>query len=317
MPAKQNKAIPTARSKKKFAAQLMRSWQLYVMLIIPLIYIFIFKYGPMFGIVIAFKKYTFSGGILGSPWVGLAQFKKFLGSYQFSRVFLNTVKLSLYSILAGFPVPIVLALLLNATQRTGLKKTVQLVTYLPHFISMVVMVSILTQMFNVRIGLYGTIADLFGKEASDILGNPRAFPHFYVWTGVWQEMGWGTIVFLAALSAVDVSQHEAAIIDGASRFRRILCVDLPAISTTIIILLILRCGEVMTIGFEKAFLLQNDLNLSASEIISTYVYKIGLVKGGGDFSYATAIGLFNSVINFIILMIVNYVSDKAAEVSLF
>lgn len=315
--AERKRKLEAATKRKKLNTSVINSWQLYLMLLIPIVYLIVFKYVPMFGVTLAFKDYTFSGGIWGSPWVGLSNFKKFFSSYQFGRVLWNTVRLSLYSIVAGFPLPIILALILNATQRKLLKKTVQLVTYLPHFISMVVMVGILSSMFNVRIGLYGTICKLLGVNAYDVLGSADAFPHFYVWTGVWQEMGWGTIVFLAALSAVDVSQHEAAIVDGASRFRRILCIDLPSISTTIIILLIMRCGEVMNIGFEKAFLLQNSINLSSSEIISTYVYKTGLVTGGGDFSYATAIGLFNSVINFGILLLVNFVSGKVAEVNLF
>lgn len=308
--------IPELKKKSTWT-KIKKAWQLYLLLLLPVIYIIVFKYVPMAGIIIAFKKYTPSGGIFGSEWVGLYQIKKLIKSYQFMRIFKNTIVLALYSLIAGFPVAVIFALLLNTTTNLRFKKTVQMVTYLPHFISVVVMVGILTQMFNVRIGLYGTVARLFGIEPKDVLGMPEAFRHLYVWSGTWQNMGWGTILYLSVLSSVDMCLHEAAIIDGASRFKRVIHIDIPAILPTVVIVLIMRCGQIMGVGFEKVFLLQNSLNQSTSEVIATYSYKVGLLNGGGDFSYSTAIGLFNSVINFILLMLVNFISKKVSNTSLF
>ncbi len=319
MAAKTGTALPDSRTvnRKKTLVKIKKSWQLYLMLLLPVIYIILFKYVPMVGIILAFKKYTAAGGIFGSEWVGLYQFKKLFGSYQFLRIFKNTLAVATYSLAAGFPFPIILALLLNATVNKKFKKTVQMVTYLPHFISVVVMVGILSQMFNVRTGLYGSVAGVLGIEPVDILGMPQAFRHLYVWSGVWQNMGWGTILYLAVLSSVDVGLHEAAVIDGASRFKRLIHIDMPALAPTVVIVLIMRCGQIMGVGFEKVFLLQNSLNQSTSEVISTYSYKVGLLNGGGDFSYSTAIGLFNSVVNFVLLITVNFISRKVSDTSLF
>lgn len=300
--------------KKKYA----RYWQLYVFLLLPVIYIVIFAYIPMTGIQIAFKKYDLMKGIWGSPWVGLAQFKKFFSSYQFMRVLVNTLRLSLYSVLAGFPFPIIFALCLHTINNLRFKKFLQTVTYMPHFISVVVIVGMLLQIFHPLIGLYGILAKaLTGTQPPDLFANPDAFPHMYVWSGVWQGFGWNSIIYVATLTSVSEELHEAARVDGATRFQRVLHIDIPALAPTIIIMLILRLGQLMSIGFEKAYLMQNNLNLRTSELISTYVYKQGLgATGPTDFSYATAIGLFNSLVNLVLIISVNKLSGKLSETSL-
>ena len=295
----------------------IKHWQLYLFLVIPIVLVFIFNYIPMAGIQLAFKKYNMNLGIMGSPWSGFDNFKKFFRNYQFWRLLKNTLTLSLYGMLAGFPIPIMLALLLNSMNNLKYKKFIQTVTYMPHFISTVVMVGLIIQVFNPRIGLYGIIySAVTGNNAPDILGSASAFPHIYVLSGVWQSMGWNSIIYMAALAGVDAELHEAAQMDGASKFQRILHIDLPSILPTAIMLLILNAGSIMNIGFEKAFLMQNNLNLRSSEVISTYVYKMGLESATGDYGYATAIGLFNSVINLILIVSVNAVSKKVTEQSL-
>lgn len=303
---------------KALLKKVKKKWQFYLFLFFPLFYIIIFKYVPMIGAQIAFRDFNPVLGIFGSPWVGLDFFKQFLGSYMFARVVKNTITLSVYSLVAGFPIPILLALCLNCIKNVFVKKTIQNILYMPHFISTVVIVGIMTQMFNPVVGFYGTFSQaLTGQIPPDLLSSPSAFPHLYVISGIWQSMGWNSILYLAALSNVDMSLHEAAMIDGASRFQRVMYIDFPSILPTIVIMLILNCGSIMNIGFEKAFLMQNDLNLTKSEIISTYVYKVGLGGiGGTNFSYATAIGIFNSVINMALLIIVNKISRKLGETSL-
>ena len=294
-----------------------RRWQLFLFLLIPVIWVLIFNYAPMVGIQIAFRKYKIRDGIWGSRWVGMANFTKFFGSYQFQRVLVNTIRVSLYSLAAGFPLPIVLALCMNALTNQRYKKFIQTLTYIPHFISTVVMVGMLMQIFNSNTGLYGRLGWLFtGQRPDDILSQASVFPHMYVWSGVWQGMGWSSIIYMAALSSVDASLHEAAEIDGASRFQRCIYIDFPCILPTATILLIMNAGNIMSVGFEKVFLMQNSLNLSTSEVISTYVYKVSLTASGSDFSYGTAIGLFNSVVNLMLLVIVNFISKRLTENSL-
>ncbi len=301
----------------KGARSIFSRWQLYLMLLLPIAYLIIFSYVPMLGAQIAFRKFTALGGVWNSPWVGLHYFEKFFKSYQFKRVLPNTLILSAYQLLAGFPIPILFALMLNSMRSQAYKKTVQMVTYIPHFISMVVLVGIILRIFNPLVGLFGQVYQaLTGEPAPDILASPSAFRHIYVWSGIWQNTGWGTIIYMASLAGVDKELHEAAMVDGASRFRRVLSIDLPSILPTITIMLILNCGQIMNIGFEKSFLLQNPLNLRASEVISTYVYKVGLVDAGGDFSYASAIGLFNSGVNFVLIVVANFISRKVSQTSL-
>lgn len=289
-----------------------RDWQLYVFMLIPLIWVIIFCYAPMFGAQIAFRKYQPRLGIWDSPWVGFYQFKKFFNSYQFSRVMMNTVVISLYTILCSFPLPIIFALVLNSTRSRKFRTVTQTIVTMPHFISVVVLVGILLQIFNSRTGVYGTLMEsIIGAYPEDLFSKPANFRHMYVWSGVWQQFGWNSIVYIAALAAVSPELHEAAQIDGASRFQRMLHVDFPAILPTITIMLILRMGSVMTIGFEKVYLMQNSLNLTASEIISTYVYKVGLSSAGTtDLSYSTAIGLFNSAINLVLISVTNFIARK-------
>ena len=289
-----------------------RDWQLYLFLLVPVAYILIFAYYPMLGIQIAFKDYSVAGGIWGSEWVGLEHFIKFVDSYQFERVIVNTLRLSIYSVLCGFPFPILFALLINTIEGARYKKVAQTIVNLPHFISVVVLVSMVNQVFSSRTGLYGIIGRTFmGDYPPDLFASAANFQHFYLWSGVWQNFGWNSIIYVAALTNVSPELHEAAQIDGASRFQRMLHVDLPAILPTITIMLILRMGSVMTIGFEKVYLMQNSLNLTASEIISTYVYKVGLSSAGTtDLSYSTAIGLFNSAINLVLISVTNFIARK-------
>ena len=304
----------------RFLRKAMRQWQLHLLILIPVIYILIFHYWPMYGAQIAFRNYRARDGILGSEWVGLQWFEKFFTSYKFKTVFPNTLILSLYSIIATFPLPIIFALILNALPGKRIRKLTQTVTYMPHFISMVVMVSIVNVIFSPINGVYGNLFRFFGGDGypADFRALSESFRHLYVWSGLWQNLGWSTIIYTAALSGVSPEHHEAAMIDGANRFQRIIHVDLPAIMPTIAIMLILRFGQVMSIGFEKTYLMQTTLNLSTSEIISTYVYKVGM-GSSRDMSYAAAIGLFNSVINVILLVTVNWISRKLShkEVGLF
>ena len=286
-------------------------WQLYLLLLLPLAYLIVFAYFPMGGLVIAFKKYNIAQGIFGSPWVGLDNFIKFFSSYKFANIIQNTLVISLYSLLVSFPIPIVFALLLNAMLNEKYKKVIQTVTYIPYFISTVVMVGLIMQILNNRSGIYGNFYTLLtGRVAANILTDGKLFKHIYVWSGVWQTTGYSAIIYIAALSGVDMTLHEAATIDGASRMQRLLYVDIPAILPTASIMLILAVGNIMNLGFEKVLLMQNNLNLNYSEIISTYVYKVGLASGLNDFSLSTAISMFNSVVNFLLLSLANWGSKK-------
>ena len=306
------------RAWKSFTRKYGNWWQLYIFLLLPLIYIIVFKYVPMVGVQIAFRKYTHRGGIWGSKWVGWDNFIKFFNSPKASVIITNTIKLSVYSIFVGFPFPIIFALMLNTIERPYYKKTVQTITYMPHFISTVVLVGIIMQMFNSTLGVIPRLwRALTGEARVDVLASPTGFVHLYVWSGVWQGFGWGSIMYLAALTSVSPDLHEAAQIDGATRWQRVLHVDLPSILPTITIMLILRMGSVMSIGFEKAYLMQNDLNIAASEVISTYEYKIGLANAGStDYSRSAAIGLFNSIVNMIMLFVVNQISGRLSSTSL-
>ena len=314
MTTKPRRRMTVTRFKKEYLSR----WQLYLLLVLPIAYLLIFSYYPMFGVQIAFKKFRYDGGIWGSPWVGLYQFERFLTAPKFFTVLKNTLTLSIYSLVASFPMPIIFALCLNVLRNARFKRFIQTVTYIPHFISIVVLCGMILQFFNVRIGIFGIIYQYLhgGQQAKDWLGNANLFPHIYVWSGVWQNLGYSSIIYLSALSAVDPELHEAAMVDGASRLRRIFAIDLPTILPTATIMLILRMGQIMTVGFEKVYLLQNDLNLSKSEIISTYVYKSALGTSAGDFSYSTAIGLFNSLVNFILIVSVNAITRRLSETSL-
>lgn len=294
--------------------ELKRRGRLYIMLIVPVAYVIIFCYVPMSGVLIAFEDYSLRKGVWGSQWVGLKHFQDFFSTPVFRQLIGNTLALSVYGFVAGFPTPIILALALNECKRARFKKTVQMITYAPYFISTVVMVSIIIQFLHVRTGLVNNVMVLLGFEAYDFMGNPAAFRSIYVWSGVWQGVGYSAVIYLAALSGVDQSLQEAAIIDGANRFQRVYHVDLPGILPTIVIQMILSLGSLLSVGYEKVFLMQNSLNLSQSEIISTYVYKRGLQDI--QYSYSTAVGLFNSVVNLLLLCTANAIARRVNETSL-
>lgn len=303
---------------KSLLKKILERWQLYLLLLIPITYISIFAYLPMGGLVIAFKKYDFSLGILRSPWVGIDNFIEFFNSYKFGMVLKNTLTISLYGLLATFPIPIIFALLINSFPGKKFKKVIQTTTYIPYFISTVVMVGLIIQILDYRNGLYGSLYTIFtAKTAPNLLANGSNFKHIYVWSGVWQSTGYGAIIYIAALAGVDPSLHEAGKIDGASQFQLIRYIDFPSILPTISIMLILAIGNVMNVGFEKVLLMQNSLNMNYSEIISTYVYKVGLASGVNDFSLSTAISMFNSVINFVLLISANWASKKLSGTRIF
>ena len=305
--------------KKSFRARLakniQKNWILYVMILPVVIYYIVFAYAPMYGVQLAFKNYKIKLGIMGSPWVGLDHFKRFFNSYNFSLLLKNTLGISIYSLLVGFPIPIIFALLLNYIKNRYLKKTVQMVSYAPYFISTVVICGMLTIFMNPDTGVFNTILKALGMEPLDVLSKPKWFKSIYVWSGVWQGMGWSSIIYISALSGVDYEMHEAAIVDGATKLQRILHIDLPSIKPTIIMMLILQLGSLMNVGFEKVFLLQNTLNKQAASVISTYVYEVGLINS--DYGYSTAIGLFNSIINMLLLVGANWFCKKFADESLF
>ncbi|HHY23008.1 MAG TPA: sugar ABC transporter permease [Clostridiaceae bacterium] len=300
--------------KKGFVKNLKDNYELYLFLLPAFVYFIVFRYWPMYGLQIAFRKFNGSLGIWGSPWVGLRNFTDFFNSYYFWVLIKNTIGITLYSILIGFPIPIIFALMLNEVDNERFKRFVQTVSYAPHFISTVVIVGIIIAFLSPTTGVINHIIVACGGETKPFMIMPGWFKSIYVWSGVWQSMGWSAIIYLAALSGIDPQQHEAAVIDGANRFERIWHINIPGILPTIIILLILNMGSIMNVGFEKIYLMQNPLNFEASDVISTYVYRTGLIDA--DFSFSTAVGLFNSVINFIILIIVNIISGKASEISL-
>ena len=296
--------------------RITRNWGLYLLLLPSLVLLVMFAYKPMYGIIIAFKDYKNSLGIVGSPWSDplFKNFMRFFNSFQCKTTIRNTLWLSLYSMLAGFPIPIMLALMINQITAKRFRKGFQTILYLPHFISTVVMVGLLLIWLSPSTGLIGTIYRMFGKEAPNLMGMASAFPSLYVWSDVWQHAGWDSIIFLAALSSIDPTLYEAATVDGASRWQKLCYIDLPLILPTACIMLILRAGNLMNVGFEKVFLMQNDLNMQTSEVIATYVYKMGLKNN--QYAVSTAVNLFNNVINFVLLVLVNGLTRKLGDTSL-
>lgn len=292
---------------------LKKNYGLYLMLLPVLIYYILFHYMPMYGAQIAFKDYDMVRGILGSPWVGFKHFESFFNSYYFTRLLTNTLLISFYDILFGFPAPIILALLINEIHVNWFKKTVQTISYLPHFISTVVICGMIID-FMSSTGVVNQVRQMFGLESIAFLSFPEYFRPIYIGTNVWQQVGWGSIIYLASISNIDQQLYEAATIDGAGRFRQIWSVTIPGILPMVVIMLILRCGNLMTLGAEKILLLYNPSTYSTADVISTFVYRKGLLEG--SYSYSTAIGLFNSVINFIILVSVNKISRKVSDNSL-
>lgn len=296
------------------AKRLRESWQWYLLLLPTLAYVIIFYYGPMYGVQIAFRNYRPTKGIWGSDWVGLKHFIRFFEYPYFWMMIKNTLSITLYS-LATFPCAIIFALMLNELGNLRVKKSIQMITYMPHFLSEVVVCSLVILFLDRTAGPINNMIEALGGERTSFMSEAGAFPSIYVWSGVWQNLGWNSILYISALAAVPLELHEAARIDGANRFQIIWHINLPSIMPTIIITFLLRMGGLMNVGFSKIYLLQNSLNLDTSTVISTYVYEIGLL--GGQFSYSTAIGLFNNVINIAILLLANKITSLVSETSLF
>ncbi len=297
--------------------QIRHGWQLYLLLLLPIAWLLIFMYYPMYGAQIAFRDFLPGKSITGSEWIGLENFIRFFNSPMFVRLMKNTLWLSFYSLVVGFPIPIILALSLNQLQTGFFKRTVQMVSYAPYFISTVVMVGLLLNFLDLRRGPVNLLLIQLGLDPVQFMGSAELFPSVYVWSGVWQNTGFATIIYLAALTTVDPSLHEAAVVDGANRLQRMWHIDIPAITPVIVTVFILNMGQLLNVGFEKTYLMQNQLNLATSEVISTYVYKTGLAGGIANFSYAAAIGLFNSLIGLVLLVSANWTANRLTNKGLF
>lgn len=310
------KKTKTGGLHKKPWFDLKHDWQLWLLLLPALIYIVIFCYGPMYGLQLAFRDYDFSKGLTGGAWVGLKYFKQYFTSPMFVPTVKNTFVIAFFSLLWGFPVPIILALVINSIQNKNWRRTVQTSVYMPYFISTVVLVAMLQIMLSPSTGILDHFLKATGlfSEQSNFLGDASAFVPVYVISGIWQSAGWNSIIFIAALSAVDGQLYDAAKVDGANKWQQVWYVELPALLPTIIILLIMNMGGILSVGFEKTFLMQNSLNRGVSEVISTYVFNIGVKSS--QFSFGSAVGLFNTLVNFIFLMTVNKISKRAADISL-
>ncbi|CAM4120306.1 ABC transporter permease [Lederbergia lenta] len=304
----------TKKSKPTIINTFKRDYQLWLLIFPAIVCVLIFNYIPMYGIQLAFREYDFTAGLTGGEWVGFKYFSQFLNSHMFWDLIRNTLVISITTILVGFPAPIALALLVNQIKWKKGKKILQTTVYLPHFISIVVLVGLLNVLLSPNTGIIGHLISAFGFENSNLLASVKAFVPVYVLSDVWQHVGWNSIIYLAALSGVDPQLYDSAKVDGASRWQIIKNVEIPAIIPTIIILLILNMGSIISTGFEKIFLMQNSLNLPVSEVIETYVYKIGIISN--QFSYAAAIGLFNTLINFSLLLLMNYIAKRSSKISL-
>ncbi|MFV0400827.1 MAG: ABC transporter permease [Oscillospiraceae bacterium] len=303
-----------AAGKSRLLKSLQNHWQYYILLLPALAYFLIFCYGPMYGAQIAFRDYVATKGIWGSNWVGVKHFLRFFQSPYFGELIKNTLVISLYSLIAGFPLPIILALSLNELKNGPLKKAAQTITYAPYFISVVVMCGMIIAFLNPTSGMINKFLNLIGVESIPFLSKEKMFPSIYVWSGVWQGTGWGSVIYFAALSGVDPELLEAATLDGASRFQKILYINFPVLIPTMVVMLILNSGNLLSVGHEKILLLQNPLNTATSEVISTYVYKSGMINA--QYSFSTAVGLFNSVVNLVLLFLVNTFARKVSETSL-
>lgn len=305
--------VPSGFKRRRFK-QIFRNWELYIFTAPALLYFVLFHYGPMYGVLIAFKNFLPSQGIWGSEWVGFEHFLDFFQSYYFWDLIKNTLGISIYELIIGFPLPIILALSLNEAKDGFFKKTVQTVTYAPHFISVTVIAGMIIAFLSPTTGIINHFIEFLGFEPIAFMTEPAWFKTIYVLSGVWQSTGWGTIIYLAALAGVDSQQHEAAIVDGATRLQRVWYINIPTLIPTMVILLIMNVGNIMAMGFEKILLLQNPLNIDSSNVIATFVYNTGLVEA--QYSFAAAVGLFNSIINAILLVTVNQISRKVSETSL-
>ncbi|MGI6690751.1 MAG: ABC transporter permease [Christensenellales bacterium] len=291
-----------------------RKWQLYVMFFIPFLWVIVFSYVPMYGVQIAFRDFTVTKGITGSNWVGFKHLNRFISSYMFNRVVTNTLAISIYQLLVGFPMPILFALLINECRNRRYAKVVQMVSYAPHFITTVVIVAIIIKMLDYHNGVANALIIAFGGQPVYFLGEAELFRHIYVLSNVWQNIGFNSIIYVAALSAIDPALEEAAVIDGANRLHKIWHINIPGIMPTIIIMLILRMGQIMNIGYEKIYLMQNTINANYSEVISTYVYKLGIQQT--QYSFSTAVNLFNSIINLVLIVSVNQLARRLGDTTL-
>ena len=309
-----NSPIISKKLKSPMLKRIKQNIPLYILLLPSAILLFCFSYIPMYGLVIAFKDYSPALGIMESPWVGFKNFIQFFNSYQFGITLKNTLVISIYGMLVGFPLPIALALMCNQIRNKAFKKLFQVTTYLPHFISTMVMCGLILIFLSPSTGLIANIFKLIGIDMPNLMSSTTAFKHVYVWSDIWQHLGWDSIIYLAALSSIDPTFYEAATIDGASTLQKIRNIDMPLILPTAMVLLILRAGSILGVGFEKVFLLQNTQNTMASEIISTYVYKVGMLSF--QYSLSTAIGLFNTVVNLVVLLVINWIAKKTTETSL-
>ena len=299
--------------KKSFWKEAAKYKHIYIILLPTILFYLVFCYAPMFGTIIAFQRYSITKGILGSRFVGLQNFVDFLSNYKFWQLIKNTLSINILGLIFGFPAPIIFALLLNELKNEKFKKTVQTITYIPHFISVVVISSLILTFLSTD-GLINSIMGIFGKESIAFMTEPKYFYGIYVASTIWQELGWESIIYIAALSSIDVGLYEAAKIDGAGRFKQVLHVSIPGLLPTIIILLIMRIGQMLSLGYEKIMLLYNPSIYETADVISTYVYRRGLLNG--EYSYSAAVGLFNSVINFILLISANSISKKASGTGL-
>lgn len=300
--------------KRSFRSYMRGHYDLYLLLLPAVVFVAVFSYVPMYGVLMAFQDYIPSKGVAGSTFVGLKHFRKFFSTYMASQTITNTVKLSLYSLVASFPFPIILALMLNYCVSKRFGKLVQTVTYMPYFISVMVLVGMMNIFFSSNYGVVNAVIEALGGEAYTFMSSEASFRHMYVWSGIWQGMGYSSVIYFAALSGIDPTLYEAAELDGASKLQRIRYIDLPSIMPTVVIMLIMSAGNLMSVGFDKAYLMQNDRNMGVAEILSTYVYKVGLIDA--RYSFSAAINLFNSVINFVILLTINKIASKVSETSL-
>ena len=312
--SKKNSVKAALPKKQPFSSYMKGHYDLYLLLLPAVVYVAVFMYVPMYGVLMAFQDYSPARGILGSTFVGLKHFDKFFSTYMAKQIITNTVVLSAYSLIVSFPFPVMLALMLNYCVSKKFGKLVQTVTYMPYFISVMVLVGMMNIFFSSNYGVVNMVLKALGMEAYTFMSSEASFRHMYVWSGIWQGMGYSSVIYFAALAGIDPTLYEAAELDGASKLQRILYIDLPSIMPTVIIMLIMSAGNLMSVGFEKAYLMQNDRNSGVSEILSTYVYKVGLIDA--RYSFSAAINLFNSVINFEILITINKISGKLSETSL-
>lgn len=307
----QESALKKSNKRKRLFKQ---NWDLYVLVAPVIVYFIIFKYVPMYGVQIAFKDFISVEGITGSPWVGMKHFSRFFDSFYFGRLLGNTLIIGFWELLVGFPIPIIFALFINEVRSKKYKSLIQNISLAPHFLSTVVVVGMMYLLLHPQTGIINHFVAFFGGERINFMTESAWFKPIYIISGIWQHLGWNAIIYIAALSNIDPQIHEAAEIDGASRFQRMLHINLPSLKPTIVVMLILQCGSILGVGFEKVFLMQNSLNMAASDVISTHVYRTGII--GSQYSYSTAIGLFESVVNFTLIILANYAAKKINKVSL-